>query len=35
LRDPARRVLTIDNPYGDGHAAERCAAALRRCLGCR
>lgn len=33
LRDPASAVLTIDNPYGDGHAAERCGAALRRCLG--
>ena len=33
LGDPASAVLTIDNPYGDGHAAERCGAALRRCLG--
>ena len=33
LRDPASARLTIDNPYGDGHAADRCAAALRRCLG--
>jgi len=33
LKDPKSAALTIDNPYGDGHAAERCAAALRRCLG--
>ncbi len=32
LNDPAAAVQTIDNPYGDGHAAERCGEALRRCM---
>ena len=32
LRDPAAAQRTIANPYGDGRAAERTAAALRRGL---
>jgi len=33
LDDPAAARLDAANPYGDGHAAARCAQALRRRLG--
>ncbi|MBA3546404.1 MAG: UDP-N-acetylglucosamine 2-epimerase (non-hydrolyzing) [Nannocystis sp.] len=33
LDDPTTAPLSVANPYGDGHAAARCAMALRRRLG--
>jgi UDP-N-acetylglucosamine 2-epimerase (non-hydrolysing) len=33
LDAPGSARLAVANPYGDGHAAERCAAALRARLG--